>query len=436
MSRGSLPVVLVVAAALRLAIPAFACVRAGSVTVLRTADSPQYLEAARSLWEDARYDGPLGPELMRPPGYPLFLIPGVALGHPELWAASAQALLGCLTVWLVYLAGRRLDPDPRAALTAAWLVALDPTHLAWSGRVMAEVPFTCLVAAALYGLVEHWRSGKRRWLMVATLAAGSSAYVRFVGYAMPAIVAIALFLTATGRRRRAAGAAALVVGGGLLMAAPWHVRNGRVADYWGFSSQPDRFLAFSTVAALEAEARGDSMTELRARARSRALTPGNEDGRLYRALRASALDRVRDEPLAVARTYLSGCLRTLLLPGALSLLEAFGPLPPGEKVASHAILDGDAAAALSVAPRRVQVTGALLALAQVPIWLGVGLALRRGRPEIWMLVLVALGLTLVSGGPWGSSRFRHPIVPFLALASGCGLAKLGRVSLDTRTAVQ
>jgi hypothetical protein len=268
--------------------PAVAVLGHGSAAV-HTTDSAAYLHAAESLLLEGRYDGALGPEILRPPGYPLFLVPGIALGAPETYAAVAQALLGGLTVLAVWVAARRIFTEPRAPLVAAWLVALDPTHVAWSGRVMAEALFTVVVATALLALVEHHRTGSRASLAVLTVAAGLAAYVRFVGVALPAVLAAALVAAASdGDRWRALRSAAVVTLGGALLLLPWCARNGLVADYWGFSTYPDRFIAFSMVPALEAQGGVASMAERRADAHEAARREG-ETGEPYRKRRRPAV---------------------------------------------------------------------------------------------------------------------------------------------------
>ena len=139
-----------------MAVPAAAFALSGSVRVFRGGDAPQYLAAARSLALRGRYEGAAGrPELLRPPGYPALLVPGVLAGRPELYAVLMQALLGTATVLIVYRAAVLVVRDERAALAAAALVAVDPTHLLWGSQVMAETLLTASPLCYLF-LLRPW----------------------------------------------------------------------------------------------------------------------------------------------------------------------------------------------------------------------------------------------------------------------------------------
>src|ERR1700676_4633761 len=83
-------------------------------------DTASYVAPARSLLHGAFVsDGSFGiqgtPEIFRTPGYPLFLVPAVALGHLGLIALAENLLLAVASAWLIWQIVTGLVPDPKAA---------------------------------------------------------------------------------------------------------------------------------------------------------------------------------------------------------------------------------------------------------------------------------------------------------------------------------
>lgn len=120
---------------------------------------------------------------LRPPGYPLFLATIMRLRGEDLHTPMVlQALLGALIVlaaaalaWSLW--GRR------AALVAAWWVAINPTLIYYTRILHTEVLYTALLTLCALALVRYARPGApARPLAVAAVLAGLVALVR------PAIV--------------------------------------------------------------------------------------------------------------------------------------------------------------------------------------------------------------------------------------------------------
>ena len=110
---------------------------------------------------------------LRPPGYPVFLAGCRAvLGDRPLGVRLVQALLGMLTVWLVYrltleVIGRQEQQPGRrwtVPLVAAALAALHPYLIVMSTLVLSEALFVPLMLLALWGLAVVWsQPGTDTW---------------------------------------------------------------------------------------------------------------------------------------------------------------------------------------------------------------------------------------------------------------------------------
>ncbi len=169
----------------------------------------------------------------RPPLYSAFLsLVYLIAGHSYPAARVAQALLGVLSVWLVFLIGRRLFGERRAFIAAA-LFAVAPADVFFSHGLLTETLFIPLLAAMVYALVRAWEARAAgasgvRWLLAAGAALGAATLTRPVLLLFPPFLLLWAWWTyrrADGRvdRPAAAGGFSVIIGLALLVTAPWIV---------------------------------------------------------------------------------------------------------------------------------------------------------------------------------------------------------------------
>ena len=197
-------------------------------------DSAVYASVAEQLYEHQRFALPgASSPYDWSPGAPLFyagiyyLTGGVHPGAVRL----VVALLGALTIVLVYLIGRRLA-GPVAGLAAAGLFAIYPVTIFFTGKLMSEPLATLTLAGAVLSFFwagdrgRHWAAWAVPGVFLGLTAFARPEYLAFV-------VVFGLLALIRGRLR---GAAILVVAFTLTV-APWtaHV-----------SSAEGRFVPIST----------------------------------------------------------------------------------------------------------------------------------------------------------------------------------------------
>jgi hypothetical protein len=195
-------------AALLLAFTAMSAMRLHEVPVGSLNDDAIYIAMARSIVAGR---GPLvhpGPDApaanpgVFPPGFPLLLSPLAALQPQGLGLLTLVPWLGAaLLLALGWRLSRGDDPATRLALLAG--LALNPWLVAWSLRVVSDLPFAALASGALLaatGLVDDRAPSRRRYAAVILLT-GGALLVRSVGLA--ALLAIIATLAKRGLWRRA-----------------------------------------------------------------------------------------------------------------------------------------------------------------------------------------------------------------------------------------
>lgn len=149
---------------------------------------------------------------------------GQATSHTfYLWGRAMSALLGVLTVLIVFRTGLRWGS--RHALLAAALVAVFPLHVRYSQLVVPDVLFTLLAAVTMMLSVAATEKASTRLLLLAGITAGLTVATRYSGVLVLIMPVVACWVAPVVRPNRIA-ATLLVLGSsvaGFLVAAPYTV---------------------------------------------------------------------------------------------------------------------------------------------------------------------------------------------------------------------
>lgn len=201
-----------------------------------------------------RLDDPLSPPLTAYGTAPMYLVRGalelaglvwgdgsVDLGdHRDrpwlfLTARLLSALLSCLSLWLLFVLGRRFW-DPAVACLAVCFAAAAPLAVQQAHFYTIDGVFTFLSLAAFYALLRAAESGQRRHYVLAGLLIGLSGATRFNGLLLGGVLLAGHLLArapAAGQsrgqwlwqRRADLGLAGLAAAGALLILEPFLLFN-------------------------------------------------------------------------------------------------------------------------------------------------------------------------------------------------------------------
>ena len=442
--------VLAAALAIRMLVPVLAAAVAAD-PVVDPPDTSAYKTLAEVLAGTGRFERGGRAEIIRTPGYPLLLVPGVMLGGVELVTIPLQIVLSCLTVYLVYRVALLLFGDGRAAVLCALLYALEPLSVVYASKLLTETLFTFAIMVFLYCLARYLKGGMLRDLLVSAAALAASVYVRPISYFLPALVAAGLLVRAL-RRRAEGGSGAAPLGRGrrrllahtaaflalsTALLAPWQVRNAASTGYGGFSAIADVNLYFYQAASVRAAQRGRPFYEVQAEMGHRdeaAYFRSHPDqrewsrGRRYRHMRLAGAATLFRHPATYLKIHVKGVLRTLLDPGAFEYLKLFGLYPRSGGLLG-VVVDRGIVGAMGVLLRErplVFWSNLALGLVLAGYLLFAAVALfAKGlwrMPGVGAVLLTALYLLISSGGPQALGRFRHPVMPVVCLFAGFGIS--------------
>lgn len=436
--------VLILALALRTVVPLVGAAVARPHPQFREPDSFGYVQNAEALARQGSFVRDGEAEIIRTPGYPLFLVPAVWaepwLGSVEAAAVTLQIVVGCVTVYFVYALGMAVFQRRDVAAAGATLMACEPLSVLYCSKLLTEALFACTLSATLLCLTRFLRNRAWRPLCAAAAALAASIFVRPIGLFLPFIIAVLLLLVgwrgATSRRKLAAQA---LVFGALSIApvAAWQVRNYVRTGYGRFSAISEINLYYYQAAAVLARQQGkpldqmqrelgysDSQVYFRLHPEQRDWTPGER----YAFLRQQALRIIRHDPAAMFQIHLAGMRGTLFDVGTSAFVGFFG-LDRWRR--SETVPDGNAPASYHARLRRAlrdrPVETLLHGFLRISLMgylgcaaLGLAAGESRRNPAAWLVVGLTAYLLLLSGGPAAYHRFRLPMVPVISLFAGMG----------------
>lgn len=192
-------------------------------------DAISYDAFARAILSGTDWIANPGPELFRPPAYPMVLAFLYTItGHNLTLVQCLQSLVGAGSVVLVYELGYRHVGRLPALLAAAWLL-VNPLHLDFTGKLLRETWLVALNVGLLLSLLSadgtRLRGLVRTALLFTILMHFDSRYLFHLPF-------FAVYFLIVARRNIPAAIHATAIFGAfvVLFSAPWAVRNAVAYD--------------------------------------------------------------------------------------------------------------------------------------------------------------------------------------------------------------
>jgi len=422
----SLAVIMCVALCTRALLPLVAYSLTNDPHIFKLPDTSSYLACAESLSRTGSFAVGGVPEIVRTPGYPILLAPGILLGHVTAVTILLQLCLGCATVWLVYRTTFLLTKSGTAAAIAGFACAVEPLSVLYCSLLLAETLFAAALMLFLFLLLRYMQTGKSACLIAAACALSAAVYVRPIAYWLPLVMAIVLVAA---RRREKRGKSVIgafaFLGICAVFIGSWQVRNFRETGYRGFSGIGEQALYFYDAAAVEAAVCGEPYYTVQKRMgyNNASLDASNAEG--LERIAAEAKRIILAHPVVFATLYVKGIVRTMFDPAAIDYLKFLGCYREGSgllgKIVDRGILD--AMFELSRTRPALFWTNLILGLLLSVYFAGALLSFAGARTRavpLAAVAIVALYFVILSGGPNALGRFRHPVMPLICILAGCG----------------
>ena len=186
--------------------------------------------ANTSSWPGSLYTPVPSPTALRPPLFPavlslLYKIVGTSSEHVR-WDAgrSLEVVYGVVSVWLVYLIGRRVW-SRRVGIVAAAISAVWPPLVMIGSSLLSESLFVPIVLAAIWAALVYRDDRRLRWAIAAGAFAGLSALARGNGLLMIVPVWFLVWVQRPRWSREAVKPALAALAAMIVVLVPWTIRN-------------------------------------------------------------------------------------------------------------------------------------------------------------------------------------------------------------------
>jgi 4-amino-4-deoxy-L-arabinose transferase-like glycosyltransferase len=395
-------------------------------------DSYDYLDLARTLLSTGRFTSTVYPgvDLLRPPGYPVFLMIGLWLGHGETGLISLiQVLLLFVTAWLLYRISVELG-HRQIGLIAVIIYLLNPNAAFWSMVLLTETLTGFWLTLGLWCFVHFWTTKRRRWLLGAGLTLAIGALTRPIILPMAIGLGLLFFLLEWRRSNlpiQSLKASLVFFVGFLVLVIPWQLRNLEVHKQFTISEVGGSTFQNWYVAQTLAQAEGISRDE------AAAIIDSAPNPLQY------SLGVIRTYPLVFIKEQARGILRTLL--GAE--YGTWAKVWTGEDIATTGVLSAfidlgspsEIVRSLASQGKNPWFWAGIYALLyDILLYAVILLAIwhllhsyRQGLVfNLASLLIFSLIYLLIIPGVAGESRFRAPADPLLALTAALAFLPRGK----------
>ncbi|MBF0472207.1 MAG: glycosyltransferase family 39 protein [Nitrospirae bacterium] len=410
-------------------------------------DSISYMITAKSLAFDHKFNNMFGKsEIIRTPGYPLLIVPGMLLDHPELITIFIQSILSCLTIFMIYKISLEVFNNINAALLSTFLASIDRVLLHYSYVLDSETLYTFILTLFMYTIILYFKNKQLRYIIISSILLAMSIYVRPVGYYMPLVFVFSVFVYLIYKKELTKKIILHLLVFCMITCIAvslWQIRNFKTTGYSGFSAIEDVNFYYYNACSLMAEQNGISFQDmLNKLSISTFYYNTNEDiidavnksegilfkdqAQAYKYIKHKAIRIILNDPLTYAKIHLKGMFN--LLQDNWFPFETKWALrnqPEDISGLTGLIMRKGIKGAIFLLSKEQPLLLMLYILYSLGVllsYIGVMITVFNKRIDgVFVLTIVAVYIVIICGGIWGCARFRHPMLPSFYVLGGMGL---------------
>jgi 4-amino-4-deoxy-L-arabinose transferase-like glycosyltransferase len=382
-------------------------------------DGGQYMDLASALLEKGQFHDAAEPtmDILRTPGYPLFLALVKLIFSKFYWASVLQILLTLVNCIILYKIGMLLDLQGRVGYAAILVYLLSANAAFAAPLIMTETYTSFWLIFALWMMVKFWSTRKYTWLIICGFSLGVGALVRPSVFPLFALWTIAFAGLEFFRLRKELFSrmmlSVLVLAlSGYSLVFLWQVRN-----YIAFKSFTLSPVGNSTMKYWVA---GTAIAEIKGITR--------EDAKYLINTAPNAtifiVDFIKQNPIPFLKIQARGILNSVIAIDYRYWAESVtGVMPPSSQIISGMSFNPILLINQIKAGNYWILLGLFVLVTDVLLYGSVILAGSRiflhDRNKlvfgVVMLALLSIAYMIITPFGHGSARFRVPVEPFLAL---------------------
>ncbi len=406
-----------------------------------TRDSYDYNQIADNIVHHASFSQnsspPLLPDHSRTTLYPIYisLFKWVGLGPSSM--IFFQILLSVATTLFVILITYKLVDNWNSALFAGGIIALDFPSIALSNVLLTEAIFTFLLTLSIFCLVLYFKNDSKFQLLFSFSALlGLTILYRPISVFLPIFIIPLFFVFLGFKKLKILHSLSIVILTSFLVISPWMYRNqvvfgSPVISTIGYNNLL-YYRAAGVISIKESISRPNVVEKLKEKTRAEFNGDIEKDSiglKKYEARMGSSII-LHNLPLYI-RNHVISVFNMLFRP-----IRSTFDLQLGFVESGTSLTEWGEEYESSIFSRFFKQTSPLtvfLVVIQLPLllilWVGfiygmIYFFVKKKTLPFSLLLILVLYFCIMSGGPEAWARFRVPIVPFLSIGCGIGLATI------------
>lgn len=228
-------------------------------------DSNGYWNIAFNLKEYGVFsqsgDLPLDIDYYRTPLYPIFILLSELIGPEGFSIIVFQIILSLLTCYFTFKIAKEITSSLFIANMAALIIAIDIPTIVMSNLVLTETLFTFLLIACIYFFVRYIKLKNMKLLFFTGILCGLTILCRPIAFFVPFFLSFFIFYTFRKEKLIAFLKISLFLIIALLTVSPWLIRNKNTFNHYFLSVIREHDMQNYQAAAIYSEINNRSLAE-------------------------------------------------------------------------------------------------------------------------------------------------------------------------------
>jgi len=228
-------------------------------------DSYGYWQIAYNIKEygifSQSYDLPIDPDYYRTPLYPLFIMLAEAIGPEGFSIIALQIILAVVTCYFTYKIAMEVTGSSFISNGAALILALDVPSIVMNTLVLTETLFSFLIVMCVFLLIRYIKLRNNGILVLTALSCGAAILCRPISFFIPILFSVFMLISFRKELKKSVIPIIAFVLITFVTISPWLIRNKITFQHYFLSVIREHDMQNYQAAAIYAELHNRSLPE-------------------------------------------------------------------------------------------------------------------------------------------------------------------------------